>query len=119
MESDYDYDSFLPPEQSSPPIHHRKLKCLKKSILVSKSEEEGSSLPPIDSFQSQSLESSGSPNIEESSETLRSQLINEGFDAEINLDSGSDGLKFREDRKEFDGKRSDPSWGRGFGDRCF
>ena len=111
MESDDDYDSFSPPEQSSPPIHHQKLKHLKKSILVLKSEEEGASLQPIDSFQSQHLESSESPNIEESSETLRSQLINEGFDAEIDLDFGSDGLQFGEDRKEFDGKRSDPSWG--------
>ena len=67
-------------------------------------------MPPIDSFQSQYLESSESPNIEESSETLRSQLINEGFDAEIDLDSGFVGLQFGEDREEFDGKRSDPSW---------
>ncbi|GFS43803.1 hypothetical protein Acr_00g0087080 [Actinidia rufa] len=85
MESDDDYDSFSPPEQSSPPIHHPKLKRLKKSILVMISEEE------------------------ETSETLRSQLINEGFDAEIDLDSRSDGLQFSEDREEFDGKRSDPS----------
>ncbi|GFS46505.1 hypothetical protein Acr_00g0102660 [Actinidia rufa] len=109
MESDDDYDSFSPPEQSSPPIQHRKLKRLKKSILVTKSEEEGASLPPIESFQSQSLEYSESPKFEESSETLRSQSINEGFDAEIDLDSGSDGLQFGEDREEFGGKRSDPS----------
>ncbi|GFY95934.1 hypothetical protein Acr_11g0002400 [Actinidia rufa] len=172
METDDDYDSFPPPEQSSPPIHHRKLKRLKKSTLVSKSEEESASLAPIDSFQSQSLES---PNFEESSEPLTSQMIaedpigvedletersekkwsneeisdekkekkkkkkvksggddakpkvstdslklqtlespeshptSEGFDAEIELNSGSDGLQFSEDPKEFDGKRSDPS----------
>ena len=44
-----------------------------------------------------------------STHSNRSQLINEGSDAEIDLDSGFDGLQFSEHREEFDGKMSDPS----------
>ena len=35
------------------------------------------------------------------------------------MDFESDGLQFVEYCEDFDGKRSNPSWGRGFGDWCF
>uniref|UniRef100_A0A5B7BN11 Putative glutamic acid-rich protein n=1 Tax=Davidia involucrata TaxID=16924 RepID=A0A5B7BN11_DAVIN len=129
MESDDDYQLFSAPEELSPPVQHRKLKRLKKAVRASndpsfQSGEEGPSVPPVNSSQSQSLESSETLGFEDSNEPLRSQSPSEGFDDETELNSDSNGLGFEEDREEprraldfddmadeFDGNRFDRSEG--------
>ncbi|CAK9142826.1 unnamed protein product [Ilex paraguariensis] len=106
MESDDDYKSFSPPEESSPPVLYRKLKRLKKSVRTpddppSKSIDDLLSLPKVDFAKLEALEASETDlGFEDSNDPLRSQSLSQGFDDDSELNSGFDDLSFEENRKE-------------------
>ncbi|XP_059637391.1 uncharacterized protein LOC132279432 [Cornus florida] len=105
MESDDDYQSFSPPDQISPPAEHRKLKRLKKKAIrvsndpLPQSVDEALSMPPVDSYESQGMDSSETLGSEGHNEPLRSESPSEGFDEGNELNSALDGLFSEEDRK--------------------
>ncbi|GMH04150.1 hypothetical protein Nepgr_005989 [Nepenthes gracilis] len=85
MESDDDYEQFMPPEESSTPPRNRKLKRLKKTIDLSKPPH---SIPSVE-FELKNADYSKTSDSTELDELLRSPSISEelNFERENELDA--------------------------------
>ncbi|XP_058224838.1 uncharacterized protein LOC131333992 [Rhododendron vialii] len=140
MESDDDYESFSPPQQPSPPLHHRKLKRLKKSIHVANgvvSVEKSLESRDLESRRAHEAfggenESNSGLGFDDVGDGCEKKMLDrsggvgenelEGFGVENELSSGFGGRRFGGGREEskrdlgFDnlhGERSDWSGGEG------